>query len=261
MRAARPGTWRCLKMPQVTSKPESAAALAAFMQQGQQRVARQLAVCLQQQSATGSLAEAVRYASLGGGKRLRPVLCYASALAMGGDTPGDNGGPMALVDAAAVAVGGNTKGHMASSMTPVRRGGGLAVELMHCYSLVHDDLPAMDDDDLRRGKPTVHKAFAEATAILAGDALQAMAFRVLAGNGPGASAGAATGTGSAGAETVVDAAASAGVATGGGSGSWGGCGGQDKSRARCRAAVTNAADSGPSCRSYGGGPSPGFCAN
>ena len=96
------------------------------------------------------LAEAMRYAALGGGKRLRAALVYATGEALGVD--------WALLDAPAA-----------------------AVELIHAYSLVHDDLPAMDDDDLRRGRPTVHRAFDEATAILAGDALQTLAFEVLAG--------------------------------------------------------------------------------
>jgi farnesyl diphosphate synthase len=92
---------------------------------------------------------AQRYAVLGPGKRIRPVLVYATAETLGV--------PLAQVDAAAC-----------------------AVELIHAYSLVHDDLPAMDDDDLRRGRPTCHKAFDEATAILAGDSLQVLAFQVLA---------------------------------------------------------------------------------
>lgn len=92
---------------------------------------------------------AMRYAVLGGGKRLRPLLVYASGLALGSDED--------ALDAAAC-----------------------AVELIHAYSLVHDDLPAMDDDALRRGRPTVHVAFDEATAILAGDALQSLAFSALA---------------------------------------------------------------------------------
>ncbi|MFN7183183.1 MAG: polyprenyl synthetase family protein [Thermomonas haemolytica] len=86
---------------------------------------------------------------LNGGKRMRPLLVYATGSALGASD--------AALDAAAV-----------------------AVELVHCYSLVHDDLPAMDDDALRRGQPTVHVAFDEATAILAGDALQALAFEQLA---------------------------------------------------------------------------------
>ncbi|HLR86642.1 MAG TPA: farnesyl diphosphate synthase [Wenzhouxiangella sp.] len=95
------------------------------------------------------LPEAMRYATLNGGKRLRPLLVYASGEALG--------------------------------LTPDRLdGAAAAVELIHCYSLVHDDLPAMDDDSLRRGQPTTHIAFDEATAILAGDALQALAFEVLA---------------------------------------------------------------------------------
>jgi len=98
----------------------------------------------------GRLEQAMRYAVLGGGKRLRPLLVYASGQACGV--------PLARLDPAAC-----------------------AVELIHAYSLVHDDLPAMDDDDLRRGRPTVHRAFDEATAILAGDALQSLAFEVVAG--------------------------------------------------------------------------------
>ena len=92
---------------------------------------------------------AMRHGVLNGGKRMRPLLTYATGTAFGATEA-------QLDDAAA------------------------AVELVHCYSLVHDDLPAMDDDDLRRGQPTVHVAFDEATAILAGDALQSLAFDVLA---------------------------------------------------------------------------------
>ena len=92
---------------------------------------------------------AMRHASLGGGKRMRPLLVYATGAAFGADD--------ATLDAPAA-----------------------AVELIHAYSLVHDDLPAMDDDSLRRGRPTVHVAFDEATAILAGDALQSLAFEALA---------------------------------------------------------------------------------
>lgn len=95
------------------------------------------------------LHEAMRYSVLGGGKRIRPALVYATAAALGLEE--------SQVDGAAC-----------------------AVELIHVYSLVHDDLPAMDNDDLRRGRPTCHKAFDEATAILAGDALQVLAFQTLA---------------------------------------------------------------------------------
>jgi len=95
------------------------------------------------------LIAAMRHAVLGGGKRLRPFLVVETARMLGRAGTG-----------------------------PLRAGA--AVELLHGYSLVHDDLPSMDDDDLRRGKPTVHKAFDEATAILAGDALQTLAFEVLA---------------------------------------------------------------------------------
>lgn len=99
-------------------------------------------------SASPYLLEAMRYCVFNGGKRLRPVLTYAACQAVGGT----------LDDADASAA---------------------AVELIHAYSLVHDDLPAMDDDDLRRGQPTCHIRFDEATAILAGDALQTSAFSTL----------------------------------------------------------------------------------
>ena len=96
------------------------------------------------------LHEAMRYTVLGGGKRVRPLLVHASGALFGADAD-------ALARAAC------------------------AVEMIHVYSLVHDDMPCMDDDDLRRGKPTVHVAYDEATALLVGDALQAQAFDVLAG--------------------------------------------------------------------------------
>ncbi|WP_249976813.1 (2E,6E)-farnesyl diphosphate synthase [Vreelandella olivaria] len=95
------------------------------------------------------LEAAMHHGLLVGGKRLRPLLVYLAGQALGADDD--------VLDAPAA-----------------------AIELIHAYSLIHDDLPAMDDDDLRRGQPTVHKAFDEATAILAGDALQALAFEVLA---------------------------------------------------------------------------------
>ena len=95
------------------------------------------------------LVDAMRYATLNGGKRIRACLIYAAGEAVGGDAE-------TLDDAAC------------------------AVELIHSYSLIHDDLPCMDDDDLRRGRPTCHRAFDEATALLAGDALQGLAFEILA---------------------------------------------------------------------------------
>ena len=104
------------------------------------------------------LHEAMRYAALDGGKRLRPFLLMQSASLFG-----------------------------VSKRSALRTGA--ALELIHCYSLVHDDLPAMDDDDLRRGKPTVHKQFDEATAILAGDALLTLAFEVLSHDETHANAG------------------------------------------------------------------------
>lgn len=99
-------------------------------------------------TAPTALHKAMRYSVMGGGKRVRPILVYAGGLALG---------------------------------IPLSRlhGPACAVELIHAYSLIHDDLPAMDNDDLRRGRPTCHKAFDEATAILAGDALQALAFEAI----------------------------------------------------------------------------------
>ncbi|WP_306142387.1 polyprenyl synthetase family protein [Roseibium sp. MMSF_3412] len=94
------------------------------------------------------LVDAMRHGALNGGKRLRPILVVETAKLFGRDDDG-------VLEAAC------------------------ALELIHCYSLIHDDLPAMDDDDLRRGQPTVHKAFDEATAILAGDALLTLAFDVI----------------------------------------------------------------------------------
>ena len=98
----------------------------------------------------GALFAAMRYSVFNGGKRLRPALCFAAANAIGGGNTTDNTAKVAA-----------------------------AVEAIHAYSLIHDDLPAMDDDDLRRGKPTCHIQFGEATAILAGDALQSLAFQQL----------------------------------------------------------------------------------
>jgi len=100
-------------------------------------------------TAPGRLHEAMRYSTLGGGKRMRPLLCHAAGEALGADPQ--------LVDVAAC-----------------------AVELIHAYSLVHDDLPCMDDDVLRRGRPTCHVEYDEATALLVGDALQTLAFQLLA---------------------------------------------------------------------------------
>ena len=115
----------------------------------QQRVELQLSLLLSQQTvAEPQLAQAMRYSLLLGGKRVRPFLVYACGTMLGAS--------LADLDGPAT-----------------------AIEALHSYSLIHDDLPAMDNDDLRRGQPTCHKAFDEATAILAGDALQALAFESL----------------------------------------------------------------------------------
>jgi farnesyl diphosphate synthase len=99
-------------------------------------------------NAPAGLGEAMRYAVLDGGKRLRPLLVWAAAEAVGG-------------------------------LAAATLRAGCAVELIHAYSLVHDDMPCMDNDTMRRGKPTVHVQFGEASALLAGDALQALAFELL----------------------------------------------------------------------------------
>jgi len=122
--------------------------LGLWLQSVTNRVNSELDQVLGSHLTSSRLLEAARYSVLGGGKRLRPALVYAAAAAAGAS--------LESADACAV-----------------------SVELVHTYSLIHDDLPCMDDDALRRGRPTTHIAFDEATAVLAGDALQALAFSVL----------------------------------------------------------------------------------
>lgn len=124
--------------------------IATFQKDCQSRVDTALdALLVAPRNELARLYQAMRYSLFNGGKRIRPLLVYGACEALGG----------AAEQATAAAC---------------------AVELIHAYSLVHDDLPAMDDDDLRRGQPTTHKAFDEACAILAGDGLQSLAFEVLA---------------------------------------------------------------------------------
>ena len=123
--------------------------LKAWMQPHLERVEHALSEGIEAQS-PAALGEAMHYAVLDGGKRLRPLLVLATAEAVGGASSGS-----AALNAAC------------------------AIELIHAYSLVHDDMPCMDNDVLRRGKPTVHVQFGEAQALLAGDALQALAFELL----------------------------------------------------------------------------------
>lgn len=135
--------------------PAQASSFDATLVAWQERIERELDARLPAASSRPErLHQAMRYSVLGGGKRVRPALVYATAESLNL--------PLDRVDAAAC-----------------------AVELIHAYSLIHDDLPAMDDDDLRRGQPTCHKAFDEATAILAGDALQVLAFEILASDARG----------------------------------------------------------------------------
>lgn len=123
--------------------------IGAYQAQCQARVDAALEPLFQAPSPElARLYEAMRYSVMNGGKRVRPLLAYAACEALGGSAEQANGAAC-------------------------------AVELIHAYSLVHDDLPAMDDDDLRRGQPTTHKAFDEACAILAGDGLQSLAFDAL----------------------------------------------------------------------------------
>ncbi len=128
--------------------------LKAYLQEQRDLVNRTLAVYLPQvRGPAFRVVEAMHYSLFAGGKRLRPILCLAGAHAVGGG----------IGEAMPVAC---------------------ALEMIHTYSLIHDDLPAMDDDDLRRGQPTCHKKFDEATAILAGDGLLTEAFRVIAEAAP-----------------------------------------------------------------------------
>jgi len=122
--------------------------LSAYLKNKNQQINGALEKILHDSQPSEPIVEAMTYSLMAGGKRIRPVLCLAAAEAVGGK-------PQAVLPAAC------------------------ALEMVHTYSLIHDDLPAMDNDDLRRGKPTCHVAFDEATAILAGDALLTLAFQVL----------------------------------------------------------------------------------
>ena len=122
--------------------------LKAYLASQSSRINQALAAVLKTSGKPDRLLEAMSYALMAGGKRIRPVLCLAAAETVDGDL-------QEVMPAAC------------------------ALEMVHTYSLIHDDLPAMDDDDMRRGQPTCHKAFDEATAILTGDALLTLAFQVL----------------------------------------------------------------------------------
>lgn len=122
--------------------------LSSYLDSRRRQVNAYLEKCFQAAAESGRLFEAMQYSLMAGGKRLRPVLCMAGAEAVGG---------------------------RAEDALPAA----CALEMIHTYSLIHDDLPAMDNDDLRRGNPTCHVQFDEATAILAGDALLTLAFQIL----------------------------------------------------------------------------------
>ena len=122
--------------------------LKAYLANRAQRINQALEAILKTADKPDRLLQAMSYALMAGGKRIRPILCLAAAETIDGD-------PREVMPAAC------------------------ALEMIHTYSLIHDDLPAMDDDDMRRGQPTCHKAFDEATAILAGDALLTLAFQML----------------------------------------------------------------------------------
>ena len=122
--------------------------LKAYLAHKAQQINQALEAILKTADRPDRLLQAMSYALMAGGKRIRPILCLAAAETVDGD-------PQEIMPAAC------------------------ALEMIHTYSLIHDDLPAMDDDDMRRGQPTCHKAFDEATAILAGDALLTLAFQML----------------------------------------------------------------------------------
>jgi geranylgeranyl diphosphate synthase, type II len=122
--------------------------LTTYLKTKADLVNRELAACLPAENSQPRIVAAMRHSLMAGGKRVRPVLCMAAAEAVGGT-------PQTTLPAA------------------------LALEMIHTYSLIHDDLPALDDDQLRRGQPTCHTRFDEATAILAGDALLTLAFEIL----------------------------------------------------------------------------------
>ena len=149
-------------------------AFPVWSRERQQRIEGVLEALLRTDGPAARLSSAMRYATLGGGKRVRPLLAYAAS---------------ELTDAQAADVDAPAA----------------AVELIHAYSLIHDDLPCMDDDSLRRGKPTCHVAFDVPTALLAGDALQSLAFAVLGGARGGAGEAC---------QLLADAAGHAGMAGG-----------------------------------------------
>jgi geranylgeranyl diphosphate synthase type II len=127
--------------------------LKSYLLEKQNTINARLEEIIRSCGGNGRVTDAMLYSIMAGGKRVRPVLCMAAAEAVGSRAE--------------------------EVLTPA-----CALELIHTYSLIHDDLPAMDDDELRRGKPTCHTAFDEATAILAGDALLTLAFQVLSSAGP-----------------------------------------------------------------------------
>jgi farnesyl diphosphate synthase len=145
--------------------------LAAWSRARQFRVEQALSAWVTPDAPAG-LGDAMRYAVLDGGKRLRPLLVLAASEAVGGST--------SVVQCEEAVLGAaNGEAVLPAELDEATLRAACAVELIHAYSLVHDDMPCMDNDVLRRGKPTVHVQFGEARALLAGDALQALAFELL----------------------------------------------------------------------------------
>jgi geranylgeranyl diphosphate synthase, type II len=147
----------------MTPRIDPAFDLDAYMYRNKAFIDQKLIFILKELSEPGLARSAMKHSVTAGGKRIRPILCVAAFEAVAENSPDPLDRHPALLDAAC------------------------AIEMIHTYSLIHDDLPAMDDDDLRRGKPSCHAAFGEAAAILAGDALLTHAFEVLssANGGPG----------------------------------------------------------------------------
>jgi len=168
--SADPATGAVLSERAIAILQRDAAELEAFFQQ---------ILASERSHAPQKLVDAIEYSLLAGGKRLRPALVMESFRACNGVEKGDDGRWKMEDGKSATSVPSSILDPRSSSFASALAAAG-AIELIHTFSLVHDDLPAMDDDDLRRGRPTNHKVFGEAMAILAGDAMVTMAFELIA---------------------------------------------------------------------------------